>query len=79
MGRGPSIEARKNATDAQRGKIFTKSIREISVAARAGGDQCAGEARAQAACGAGDEHATAGEVDFGCHGVQATRRSALGR
>jgi YebC/PmpR family DNA-binding regulatory protein len=37
MGRGPSIEARKNAVDAQRGKIFTKVIREISVAARAGG------------------------------------------
>ena len=37
MGRGPSIEARKNASDAQRGKIFTKIIREISVAARRGG------------------------------------------
>ena len=37
MGRGPSIGARKNAVDAQRGKIFTKVIREISVAARAGG------------------------------------------
>jgi YebC/PmpR family DNA-binding regulatory protein len=37
MGRGPSIEARKNATDAQRGKIFTKVIREIGVAARSGG------------------------------------------
>ncbi|TWI02771.1 YebC/PmpR family DNA-binding regulatory protein [Luteimonas cucumeris] len=39
MGRGPSIEARKNAEDAKRGKVFTKIIREISVAARsAGGD-----------------------------------------
>lgn len=37
MGRGPSIEARKNAEDARRGKIFTKIIREISVAARRGG------------------------------------------
>jgi YebC/PmpR family DNA-binding regulatory protein len=37
MGRGPSIEARKNAVDAQRGKIFTKIIREIGVAARGGG------------------------------------------
>ena len=37
MGRGPSIEARKNAVDAQRGKIFTKVIREIGVAARSGG------------------------------------------
>ncbi|HVI59308.1 MAG TPA: YebC/PmpR family DNA-binding transcriptional regulator [Luteimonas sp.] len=37
MGRGPSIEARKNASDAKRGKIFTKIIREISVAARKGG------------------------------------------
>lgn len=40
MGRGPSIEARKNASDAKRGKIFTKIIREINVAARGpgGGD-----------------------------------------
>jgi YebC/PmpR family DNA-binding regulatory protein len=37
MGRGPSIEARKNASDAKRGKVFTKIIREIGVAARAGG------------------------------------------
>ncbi len=37
MGRGPSIEGRKNASDAKRGKIFTKLIREISVAARGGG------------------------------------------
>ncbi|MGH8082483.1 MAG: YebC/PmpR family DNA-binding transcriptional regulator [Lysobacter sp.] len=37
MGRGPSIEARKNAEDSRRGKIFTKIIREISVAARRGG------------------------------------------
>lgn len=38
MGRGPSIEGRKNAEDAKRGKIFTKLIREITVAARQGGD-----------------------------------------
>jgi len=38
MGRGPSIEGRKNAEDARRGKVFTKLIREITVAARAGGD-----------------------------------------
>ncbi len=38
MGRGPSIEGRKNAEDARRGKIFTKVIREISVAARISGD-----------------------------------------
>src|SRR6478752_4338865 len=38
MGRGPSIEGRKHAEDARRGKIFTKIIREISVAARASGD-----------------------------------------
>ncbi|KHL52617.1 YebC/PmpR family DNA-binding transcriptional regulator [Xanthomonas cannabis] len=37
MGRGPSIEGRKNASDAKRGKMFTKIIREISVAARASG------------------------------------------
>ncbi|HET7062957.1 MAG TPA: YebC/PmpR family DNA-binding transcriptional regulator [Rudaea sp.] len=38
MGRGPSIEGRKNAEDARRGKVFTKLIREITVAARNGGD-----------------------------------------
>ena len=37
MGRGPSIEGRKNAEDARRGKLFTKFIREITVAARTGG------------------------------------------
>lgn len=49
MGRGPSIEARKNAQDAQRGKIFTKIIREISVAARAGGGDPSGNPRLRAA------------------------------
>lgn len=38
MGRGPSIENRKNAEDARRGKIFTKLIREITIAARTGAD-----------------------------------------
>jgi YebC/PmpR family DNA-binding regulatory protein len=49
MGRGPSIAARKNAVDAQRGKIFTKVIREISVAARAGGGDPAGNPRLRSA------------------------------
>ena len=49
MGRGPSIEARKNATDAKRGKIFTKIIREIGVAARAGGGDPANNPRLRAA------------------------------
>jgi YebC/PmpR family DNA-binding regulatory protein len=49
MGRGPSIEARKNAADAQRGKIFTKIIREIGVAARAGGGDPAGNPRLRSA------------------------------
>ncbi len=44
MGRGPSIAARKGAEDARRGKLFTKFIREITVAARAGG----GDPRANA-------------------------------
>lgn len=38
MGRGPSIEGRKNAEDARRGKVFTKLIREITIAARNGCD-----------------------------------------
>jgi YebC/PmpR family DNA-binding regulatory protein len=49
MGRGPSIEARKNAVDARRGKIFTKIIREISVAARSGGGDPAGNPRLRVA------------------------------
>ena len=49
MGRGPSIEARKNAVDAQRGKIFTKVIREIGVAARSGGGDPGGNPRLRAA------------------------------
>lgn len=38
MGRGPSIEGRKGAEDARRAKVFTKIIREITVAARGGAD-----------------------------------------
>ena len=38
MGRGPSIEGRKNAGDARKAKVFTKLIREITVAARGGAD-----------------------------------------
>jgi len=49
MGRGPSIEARKNAEDARRGKIFTKIIREISVAARSVGGDPAGNPRLRSA------------------------------
>jgi YebC/PmpR family DNA-binding regulatory protein len=49
MGRGPSIEGRKNAEDARRGKIFTKIIREISVAARAGGGDPGGNPRLRTA------------------------------
>lgn len=37
MGRGPSIAGRKSVEDAKRGKLFTKFIREITVAARVGG------------------------------------------
>ena len=49
MGRGPSIEGRKNAEDAKRGKIFTKLIREISVAARAGGSDVSSNPRLRTA------------------------------
>lgn len=48
MGRGPSIEGRKNAEDARRGKLFTKLIREITIAARTGGPDPAGNARLRA-------------------------------
>ncbi len=49
MGRGPSIEGRKNAEDSRRGKIFTKIIREISVAARAAGGDPASNPRLRTA------------------------------
>ena len=49
MGRGPSIEGRKNAEDSKRGKIFTKIIREVSVAARQGGGDPAGNPRLRSA------------------------------
>ena len=49
MGRGPSIEGRKNAEDARRGKIFTKIIREIGVAARASGGDPASNPRLRSA------------------------------
>ena len=49
MGRGPSIESRKNAVDAQRGKIFTKIIREISVATRTAGSDPGGNPRLRTA------------------------------
>lgn len=41
MGRGPSIEGRKNAEDAKRAKAFTKLIREITIASRTGPDPAA--------------------------------------
>jgi YebC/PmpR family DNA-binding regulatory protein len=49
MGRGPSIEGRKGAQDAKRGRMFTKIIREISVAARAGGGDPSGNPRLRTA------------------------------
>lgn len=49
MGRGPSIEGRKNTEDAKRAKVFTKLIREITVATRAGVADPAGNPRLRAA------------------------------
>lgn len=49
MGRGPSIEARKNASDAKRGKVFTKIIREISVAVRTGAKEATNNPRLRVA------------------------------
>ncbi len=48
MGRGPSIEGRKNAEDAKRAKVFTKLIRDITLAARNGADP-AGNAKLRGA------------------------------
>jgi YebC/PmpR family DNA-binding regulatory protein len=44
-----NIQHRKNAQDAKRGKIFTKVIREISIAARSGGGDPAANPRLRAA------------------------------
>ncbi|HZH44770.1 MAG TPA: YebC/PmpR family DNA-binding transcriptional regulator [Lysobacter sp.] len=44
-----NIQHRKNAQDAKRGKIFTKLVREISVAARQGGGDPAGNPRLRVA------------------------------
>lgn len=44
-----NIQHRKSAQDAKRGKIFTKIIREISVAARAGGGDPGGNPRLRTA------------------------------
>ena len=49
MGRGPSIEGRKNAEDAKRGRMFTKCSREITVAARIAGGDPAGNPRLRTA------------------------------
>lgn len=45
MGRLMAIEGRKNAQAAKRGAVFTKLVREISVAARMGGGDPAGNPR----------------------------------
>ncbi len=49
MGRGPSIEGRKSAEDAKRAKVFTKLIREITVATRSGVADPSGNPRLRAA------------------------------
>jgi YebC/PmpR family DNA-binding regulatory protein len=45
MGRGPSIEGRKNAADAQKAKVFTKLVREITLAVKQGGTDPGGNSR----------------------------------
>ncbi len=44
-----NIQHRKGAQDAKRGKLFTKLIREITVAARMGGGDAASNPRLRAA------------------------------
>ncbi len=48
-----NIQHRKKAQDAKRGKLFTKLIREITVAARMGGGDATGNPRLRAAIDAG--------------------------
>jgi YebC/PmpR family DNA-binding regulatory protein len=45
MGRGPSIEGRKGVADAQKAKVFTKLIREITLAVKQGGPDPAANSR----------------------------------
>ncbi len=47
-----SIKHKKSAADAKRGKVFTKLIREITIAARMGGGDPAGNPRLRAAIAA---------------------------
>ncbi|MCJ7684769.1 MAG: YebC/PmpR family DNA-binding transcriptional regulator, partial [Desulfobacteraceae bacterium] len=47
-----SIKHKKGAADARRGKIFTKHIKEITVAARIGGGDPDGNPRLRAAIAA---------------------------
>jgi len=44
-----NIQHRKGAQDAKRGKLFTKFIREITVAAKEGGSDAANNPRLRAA------------------------------
>ena len=44
-----NIQHRKGAQDAKRGKLFTKLLREVSIAAKAGGGDPSGNARLRAA------------------------------
>ena len=50
-----TIKHKKGALDAKRGKLFTKLIKEITVAARMGGGDPDGNARLRAAIGAAKE------------------------
>ncbi|OGW26616.1 MAG: transcriptional regulator, partial [Nitrospinae bacterium RIFCSPLOWO2_12_FULL_47_7] len=50
-----SIKHKKGAVDAKRGKIFTKIIKEITVAARLGGGDPAGNARLRHAIAEGKQ------------------------
>ena len=47
--RWSTIKHKKGATDAKRGKLFTRLIKEMTVAARAGGGDINGNPRLRAA------------------------------
>ena len=50
-----TIKHKKAATDAKRGKMYSKILKEITVAARLGGADPKGNARLRSALGADDE------------------------
>jgi transcriptional/translational regulatory protein YebC/TACO1 len=57
-----TIKRKKGTADAKRGKLFTKLIKEISVAAKLGGGDPEGNSRLRTAIANGDGGARGGKL-----------------